>query len=277
MANKSISRGTTSPGTFCFIVDFSGSTARDGKYKTFLRAVFECLDSMVTRCTVMDQLKERFKVYIIGFNSKPTLLFQGGVQETDDLLANYTADNFLQDRPEVRPEGLTCAGDAIAFGTNLVLPAIEQQRSKGQPVPDPIFMMCWDGFPEEPGRTDAQARNHFLAEARRAQEVKSDDGHLLFFNIHFEPGGNSPEFIMPASASGITDEDVQALYEASSEIPEEWVSYAHAQGFNNVKSGCRGMISNAHDYSLLTRFIQFGTITGLGRQREREQDPQLIF
>lgn len=270
MANTTIPRGSNSPGLFVFLVDLSGSTARDGKHESILRAVYESLDSMVTRCTVMDQLKERFVVYIIGFNSTTHVLFHGGVLETDNLLAKYTSDNFLQDMKEAEPKGLTCAGDAIAFSNDLVRQYVDGQRSKGQKVPDPIFMMVWDGFPEEAEGTDEQARAHFLSEAQRAMEIRSDSGNLLFFNIHFEPGGSNSELIMPSSADSIADEDVRALFDASSELPEEWINNAHAQGFNSVTNGSRGMISNAHDFSLLTRFIQFGTITGLGRQRERD-------
>ncbi len=275
MARQIISRSTRTRGFLGLIIDLSGSTAHDGIFKFILSALYQILDMLVTRNTVMDKVKDRMQVAVVGYNSRVYPLFQGTLTELDDFLANYTRDNFLQDRPEVKPQGLTHMGDAVAYMANLASRFVEGQRSKGVTVPQAVIMHISDGFPEERDRTDEEARRHFSEEARRIMEIKCDDGDLLLFNIHFNPGSERPETVMPDTVDGITDEDVRLLYDNSSVIPDDWISYARAQGFDTAANGSRGMISNAHEPAQLLRFLSFGTLTAPARVRETDIDYNL--
>jgi hypothetical protein len=77
---------------------------------------------------------------------------------------------------------------------------------------------------------------------------------------------------MPSSADRISDPDVRLLYDNSSVIPDDWISYAQAQGFDMAESGSVGMMSNTRETAQLLRFISFGTLTAPARVRETDID-----
>lgn len=272
MAKQIISRSTATPGFLGLIIDLSGSTAHDGIFNSILSALYQILDMLVTRNTVMDKVKDRMHVAVVGYNSRVYPLFQGTLTELDDFLVNYTRDDFLQDRPEVKPQGLTHMGDAVAYMADLASQFVDGQRSKGVAVPQAVVMHIGDGFPEERNRTDEEARRHFSEEAQRIMQIKCDDGNLLFFNIHFNPGSERPETVMPATTDRISDEDVRLLYDNSSVIPDDWISYARAQGFDTAVTGSRGMMSNTREPAQLLRFMSWGTLTAPARVRETDID-----
>ena len=272
MAKALISRSTDSPSFIGLGIDVSGSTAHDNIFDLILRALYRILDTLVIRNTVMDSVKDRVMVSIVAFNSNVYPVFQGFLSDLDEFLTNYDGDNFLRDRPEITPRGLTHMGDAISTLADQAQQFAESQRRKGASVPQPVIMIISDGYPEERNRNDEQARAHVSEEARRAMAIEGDDGNLLLFNIHFNPGSTRPELVMPASETGINDEDVRFLYSISSTIPDDWIAYAVAQGFSTAVSGSHGMISNARDESQLLRFLQFGTLTAPARIRETDFD-----
>ncbi|HLV78956.1 MAG TPA: vWA domain-containing protein, partial [Chthonomonadaceae bacterium] len=92
--------------------------------------------------------------------------------------------------------------------------------------------------------------------AQGVQNLASDDGNVLFFNLHLSSHSAKPiEF--PDSEAGLPDKFAQLLFRLSSPLPEYMRAIAQQEGFNATQD-TRGFVFNADMVSVI-RFLDIGT------------------
>ena len=148
---------------------------------------------------------------------------------------------------------------------------LDSQRKKGMPVYDILVENATDGYPEVQGMTEDEARQSALREASALRSIKTDGEDLVLLNIHYDPSSGLPSLLTPVSDGGITDPDVQFLYDASSVFPSSWTEYVGTRDeLDFIRQGSRAMVSNLKDESVLIHLFHFGTITMVSGGRPRE-------
>ena len=89
-----------------------------------------------------------------------------------------------------------------------------------------------------------------------ANVSKTEDGHLLLFNIHVSSTPSSPiEF--PSDESALPDDHAKLLFRMSSPLPDYMKSIAMEEGIP-VGNSPRGFVFNGDMVSVI-RFLDIGT------------------
>ncbi|MBR1434812.1 MAG: VWA domain-containing protein [Bacteroidales bacterium] len=264
--------GTKHPALLLILIDNSGSTRAGDIYKKIFRAVYSQLEELYYSCAVFGRVKERVHVIVICYNSAPTTLFEGGIQDIKDLILDrYTSENLFGDIPDASPGGQTDMAKAFAHAGKAVRVWLDLQKAKGVPVYDILVENATDGYPEVQGLSESEARSAALREASTLRSVKTDGEDLVLFNIHYDPSSGAPTVLTPLSDDGITDPDVQFLYDASSVLPASWTEYVGTRDeLDFIGNGSRAMVSNLKDESVLVHLFHFGTITMVSSGRPKE-------
>lgn len=260
--------GTPHPGHLVYLIDLSGSMEEHNKVQDVMSVVFECLDNLVARCTVMASIKERFSLTVIGYNSDVIPLFKGSVEQIDELLSERYGQPLFDIDGVAKPQWQTYMADAYDAAREDVEQWISEQRAKGVSVPVPIVINITDGHPEEHLRTEAQATERALEAAKRLMQVRADDSNALLFNIHYEPASGTAELILPKNEPADTRR--RFLYNASSVLNEDDVNVARAKGLEQAVPGCHGMVSNAKDKKLLLNFVEMASSLGTSEKPKTE-------
>ena len=253
-------------------MDNSGSTIANGVYDSIRRAVYDQMEELYYSCAVFGKVKERAHVIIVCYNSYPTTLFEGGIQDIKErILDRYTSDNLFDDIPAASPGGQTDMAGAFAHIGKKVKEWLDFQKRKVMPVYDVLVENATDGYPEVQGLTEDEARQSALREASALRSIKTDGEDLVLLNIHYDPTSGLPSLLTPVTDSGITDPDVQFLYDASSVFPSSWTDYVGTRDeLDFIQKGSRAMVSNLKDESVLVYLFHFGTITMVSGGRQRE-------
>ena len=260
--------GTPHPGHLVYLIDLSGSMEEHNKVQDVMSVVFERLENLGARCTVMASIKERFSLTVIGYNSEVIPLFKGGVEQVDELLSMRYGQPLFDINGVAKPQWQTYMADAFDAAREDVEQWIKDQRAKGMPVPVPIVINITDGHPEEYQRTEAQSTERALEAAQRLMQVRADDSNTLLFNIHYEPASGTAELILPKTEPADTRR--RFLYNASSVLNADDVNVARAKGLEQAVPGCHGMVSNAQDKKLLLNFVEMASSLGTGEKPKTE-------
>ena len=256
--------GTPHPGHLVYLIDLSGSMEERNKVQDVMSVVFECLDNLVARCTVMASIKERFSLTVLGYNSDVFTLFKGGVAEIDELLSERYGQPLFDINGVAKPQWQTYMADAYDAAREDIEQWKTQQKAKNLPIPVPIVINITDGHPEEYQKTEAQATERALEAARRLMQVRGDDSNTLLFNIHYEPASGTAEMILPKNEPADTRR--RFLFNASSVLDDDDVNVARAKGLEQAVPGCHGMVSNAQDKKLLLNFVEMASSLGTGEK-----------
>lgn len=257
--------GSTHPGLLVYLVDLSGSMAGHDKITRVSNTIWEVIDRMVPSCQDMGVYKERFHLEVIGYNQYTYNLFSGGVNDMLDRL-DGTEDTrqFIDTGKEGKPQGLTHMAMAYEKAAEIINKWIDAQNAKGVPVPAPVVINITDGYPEESGLNEEQAREKALKAADALKSISVPDGNVLLFNIHIDGvAGKEPEMKLPAERPD--NKRKCFLYDASSELNDDFVNRAVRASLPASK-GSRFMVSNISDQSLLSRLVVFGsTVSGFNK------------
>ena len=256
--------GTPHPGHLVYLIDLSGSMEEHNKVQDVMSVVFECLDNLVARCTVMASIKERFSLTVLGYNSDVFTLFKGGVAEIDELLSERYGQPLFDINGVAKPQWQTYMADAYDAAREDIEQWKTQQKAKNLPIPVPIVINITDGHPEEYQKTEAQATERALEAARRLMQVRGDDSNTLLFNIHYEPASGTAEMILPKNEPADTRR--RFLFNASSVLDDDDVNVARAKGLEQAVPGCHGMVSNAQDKMLLLNCVEMASSLGTGEK-----------
>lgn len=265
MANKRLDWGTNHPGLLILLVDLSGSMAWDNKIERVGQALFNVTNYLLAPCRDKGMYKNRFHVEVIGYNQYTYEIFSGDVSKLIERLKSvYASKNFF--RPgEGTPGGLTHMAMAYEKAGEVIEKWKRDQAAKGQSVPAPIVINITDGFPEETGLSDEEARNKALDAARKVLAMTGSDTNVQLFNLHIDGKPGSAELTFPSARPG--DDRRGFLFDASSPMDSETLDLARRRNLP-VANGSRFMVSNISDQKKLVELIQFGSSVSMQERRE---------
>lgn len=263
------------PTAFFFLIDQSGSMddpwGLDGakrKCDAVADAINRLLSTLVLRCAKGEDVRDYFQVGVVGYGGSVRDGFGGVLAGRQFVPISEVADNPLRVETRTRKEDDGAGGliernirfpvwfEANANGSTPMRAAIEHAEQSVRAWCElyplsypPVVINISDGEP-----TDGRP----TAEAERLKSLGTNDGKVLFFNIHISGSSKRPiEF--PDSQIGLPDEFAQMLFDMSSLLPPRLVSEARREGFA-VSENSRGFAFNA-DLRSLIQFLDIGTRT----------------
>lgn len=266
--------GSTHPGLLVYLVDLSGSMKGYGKIERVSKAVWRVVDFLSAQCLDGFGYKNRFHLEVIGYNQYTCNLFSGDIDKINEYLDAHQDEQFIDINGNGKPQGLTHMAQAFDRATEIINEWIKKQNSKGIPVPAPIVINITDGYPEESGLKPEQARNKALQSAKALKNIAVPDGNVLLFNFHIDGRpGEERELLFPSTRPA--DARKAFLFDATSELNDEFVNAAKRAGLEDVVSGSRFMVSNISDEQKLVRLVAFGSsVSGLPKTRIETHIPE---
>ena len=263
------------PTAFFFLIDQSGSMderwGMDGtkrKCDAVADAINRLLSTLVVRCAKGEDVRPYFQVSVLGYSGTVSSGFAGKLAGRQFVPINEVADHPLRVEQRTRKEDDGAGGlvertvrfpiwfEAEANGGTPMCEAIETARGALKAWCElyplsypPVVLNITDGEP-----TDGDP----VPIAERLRQIGTNDGNLLFFNIHISASSRRPiEF--PDSHAGLPDEFAQRLFDMSSVLPPRLRLEAQKEGFAVTESS-RGFAFNA-DLRSLIQFLDIGTRT----------------
>jgi hypothetical protein len=265
----------TNPTCLLFLVDQSESldgpfAGQPGKKKSegVADAINRLLSTLVVRCAKGEDVRPYFQVSVLGYSGTVSSGFAGKLAGRQFVPINEVADHPLRVEQRTRKEDDGAGGlvertirfpvwfEAEANGGTPMCEAIETARGALRAWCElyplsypPVVINITDGEP-----TDGDP----LPLAARLREIGTNDGALLFFNVHISASSKRPiEF--PDAHLGLPDEFAQRLFDMSSVLPPRLRLEAQKEGFAVTESS-RGFAFNA-DLRSLIQFLDIGTRT----------------
>lgn len=256
------------PGHIVYMLDLSGSMGRKINDKRLVDTVMEVMQklfrSLKNEIMNGDEILDLFSATVIGYNSDVfTLMECKTAKEFNKFFNDSRRRGYIfntQQGGEAEPKWQTYMADAFDAAAKDINSWLSTQRAKGIQTPAPVVINITDGDPYEGSEfTHSKA----LAAANRLKAIRTPDGNVVLYNIHFSPDTTASKMVLPDTApSNITS---KFLFEASSIIPPALVKTAQnvdAWKGHRITSNSRAMISNETHTDSLLMFISWGTSTG---------------
>ncbi|RYY02189.1 MAG: VWA domain-containing protein [Gammaproteobacteria bacterium] len=262
----------TSPTAFLFLVDQSGSMQEsmgNGKSKAqFVSDVLNrTLATLITRCTKSEGTRDYFEVGVLGYSG--SVAENGLAGGLSNLVLNPISQIEayplrVEDRVKRVDDGAGGLVDqSIKFpiwfepkasgGTpmcNAITSAAEQLAAWCDAHPDsypPTVLHVTDGE-----STDGDPE----ALAKQLQQIGTNDGNVLLFNLHVSTSGGDP-VKFPISDAGLNDSYAKLLYRMSSSLPPHLQKVAQEKGIKATMES-RGFVFNG-EISEIVDFFDIGT------------------
>lgn len=262
----------TNPTAFLFLVDQSGSmqdTMENGKSKAqFVADVLNrTLATLITRCTKSEGTRDYFDVGVLGYSNstvKNGLVSLSGGDILNPISAIENAPLRIEDRTKRVDDG---AGGLVE--QTIKFPVwFEAEASGGTPMCAAItraaeVLAQWcdahpDSYPPTVLHvTDGESTDGDPeALAKQLQMISTNDGGILFFNLHVSSaGGVTIRF--PMSDAGLPGTYAKLLYRMSSALPLHLHKVAQEKGIDATMES-RGFIYNG-EISEIVDFFDIGT------------------
>lgn len=253
--------GSNHPGHLVYLVDLSSSMAKDNKIDDVIDTIAQVSEYLIGMCEDRNDIKNRFSITILGYNSEVIPLFKGSVIELDKKLEETNGHPLFDKEQEAKPQWQTYTAMGFRAAAEDIRQWINQQQSNNIQIPAPIVIHITDGYPYEHERDEDAARQDALKAAEEVKNISVPDGQTLLFNIHIDKG-DGVNLTFPNSRPD--DIRRQFLYDASSVMTGLFVT--RAKGFElPAKDGARFMVSNEKDPHALAKLVAFGSsMTSLG-------------
>jgi hypothetical protein len=262
------------PSSFLFLIDRSGSMADpfggggSGRNKAdgVADAINRLLQNLVIKCAKSEGVRDYYEVGVLGYGAEIGPAFSGPLAGRElapiSEVANQPAR--VEERTKKVDDG---AGglidqtikfpiwfDPVANGPTPMCAVLDRAHqimsgwvSQHMDSYPPIVIHITDGE-----STDGDPMPH----AEKLQQLATNDGNLLLFNIHLSQAPSQP-ILFPESADGLPDPYAQQLFQMSSVLPTRLREAAQAEGYA-VGAQPRGFGFNA-DLVELIRFLDIGT------------------
>lgn len=236
-------------------------------------AVNRCIQSILQRCKVMEQTKDRCFVVVIGYGA-PTvnpkaagqsayLIVGGKISEVEKQLIR--TDVIKKAAKVSDGAGGLMDGEKVINLDIWVEPYVEGNTPMAEAFmkaeefaskwvlehPDnfpPVVINVTDGEPNDPDAAEKAART--------LMNVATSDGNLLLFTAHISDGQGKK--VLPSSESAIPSPLGKLMFRLSSEIPPSMIDLAKKAGFEDAKTGSRGLIINGEAGDMI-QLIDFGS------------------
>lgn len=264
------------PGCLFFLIDQSTSMnlafgGEDGisRAQRLTQAINRLLQELVIRCTKSQDegVRSYFDVGVFGYGSEAFGPVLGGKLEGEPLVSITKLAEHplrLESIKRVIPNGdggfieaqakLPVWFELDALGKTPMCSALQEAYSILQPWVDehpksfpPLVFNITDGE-----ATDGDPRGA----AQALQELATDDGPLLLFNVHISSSTQKP-VLFPASSSELPDDFAMQLFEMSSTLPPVFKERFKEEGYD-VKEDSRAFVFNGGAFDVI-QCLDIGT------------------
>lgn len=256
------------PGHIVFLLDLSGSMEEGNAIDYLIDAVQTTIENLLTHCrNDKGGPAERVEVSIYGYNYQIVELWKNysvGKMTQAMIEAEENETKIFDRNSNAKPEYQTCMRMAFEKAIEDVEEWIHRQE--GEPIeeiPSPIVINVTDGFPYEGKNKDQEdVYKNTLAAAEKLMSIKTNDGHVRLFNIHYDPKSKEKTMRFPCEIPSETN--MRFLYNASSPLTEKMIIAANNHfGFTEAKEGSHALISNEKDPGKLASFLDWGSSQGV--------------
>ena len=278
------------PGHLVFLLDLSGSMNDNSKIELAIEALQAtlkninelCLKSVTINGAPATEIKERVSVSIYGYNYQVKNLGNiknWGPKEIGPFLKNARKQGIsifheinkntgkVQLIRDVQPEYQTCMRLAFDEAKRDIEQWLASQKNTSN-IPSPIVINITDGYPYEGKDVDQnKVFESTLSSAKELMAIRTNDGPVRVFNIHYEPGGNTPTLRFPKNEP--KDQILQFMYNASSPLTNDMAEVL-SKYFKEATGGARAMISNEKNVKDLTNFIHICSTIGMATIKPEE-------
>lgn len=262
----------TTPTAFLFLVDQSGSMQdqmTNGKSKAqFVADVLNrTLATLITRCTKSEGTRDYFHVGVLGYSGSTA---ENGLAGPLSHIVMHPI-SAIENSP-LRVEDRTRRMDDGAGGLvnqSIKFPVwFDAKSSGGTPMCHAITeaaaqLAAWcdthpDSYPPtvlhvtDGESTDGDPQNL----AAQLQQIGTNDGTILMFNLHVSNAGGDP-IKFPTSDAGLHDAYARLLFQMSSPLPPHLHKAAEEKGIRATMES-RGFMFNA-EVTEIVDFFDIGT------------------
>ncbi|HAJ62690.1 MAG TPA: hypothetical protein DCP31_28505 [Cyanobacteria bacterium UBA8543] len=271
----SVEISRNNPTAFLFVIDRSGSMSDvtpEGMTKAqMLSDVMNRLFSeLILKCTKSEGIRNYFEIGVIGYDTTVGIVNplpgELGGEWLSPINLFETNTLRLEERKKKIPDG---AGGVLE--TVIKFPVwFEPVAEGGTPMCaalktayDILNYWCATHPTAYPPLlvhiTDGQSTDGDPEEiAKDIQQLSTDDGNVLVFNIHLSERGGR-EIMLPSSAYGLPDSYAEKLFNMSSNLPSNMVNLARNEGIEGVTAESRGFAYQVSDLASLVAFLDIGT------------------
>jgi hypothetical protein len=260
------------PSAILFVIDQSGSMAEHWneqitKAQALADAVNRLLQETIIKCSKEEGVRHYFDVGVLSYSGdtvRDALSFiPGGVlKPVYELERNPLR---LEERRKVLPDGAggiieqtvrfpiwfeprAEGGTPMCAALQLAAETVAEWADAHLSAFPPVVIHVTDGEP-----TDGDPEPI----AALIQQLATDDGNVLLFNLHIASGG-SQSVLFPASEAAVPPtQEARRLFRMSSPVPPFMLEAARAQGFA-VGEGARGYGYRV-DLVEAIKFLNIGT------------------
>lgn len=262
----------SNPTALLFLVDQSGSMddkMASGRSKAHQVAdvLNRTLATLIMRCTKSEGTRNYFDIGVIAYGANGAYNgFKGalGSLMLNPISAIEASPLKIEERKKKVDDG---AGGIIE--QSIKFPVwFEPHANGGTPMCQAIMtvaeeLVAWcdthpDCYPPTVLHiTDGESTDGDPEQlASQLRQIQTNDGEVLFFNLHVSSSGTDPiEF--PASEASLPDTYAKLLFRMSSQLPEHLIRFAQEKGFT-VGMESRGFMFNA-DAIQIVDFFDIGT------------------
>ena len=250
------------PGHLVWLVDLSYSMKTGDKIVKVIEALQSSLREIISGCYKGNgNFVPAFTTTIIGYNTDIIPLFPsshlafGSINNVAGLIKKANTSNeplFNYKKGGIaEPNWMTYMTKAF----NAARENIEKwiAESNGRQLPAPIVINITDGQPEEAKKSLEVCAREALEAAQRLKNVRTPDGNVLLWNLHFGDSGNLKEIQFPNSLTEIKEKAFLGCSALESiNIPNTVVNIGSSafEGCSNLKnvtlpSALKSISSNA--------------------------------
>lgn len=263
------------PTAFLFVIDRSGSMSDltpEGipKAQMLSDVMNRLFSELILKCTKSEGVRNYFEIGVIGYDSSIGIInpLPGDLaQEWISPVSLFETNPLrLEERKKKISDG---AGgiiettvkfpvwfDPIAVGGTPMCAALKTAYdilnywcATHTTAYPPLLVHITDGQ-----STDGDPEGI----AKDIQQLSTDDGNVLVFNIHLSDKGGR-EVIFPSSTYDLPDSFAEKLFNMSSHLPSNMVSLARQEGIKGVSAESRGFAYQVSDLASLVAFLDIGT------------------
>jgi hypothetical protein len=246
------------PTCYIFLIDQSGSMSEvianePGRVKAdVLKDIINrFLTNLVVSCTKAEGVRDYFYVSAIGYGLNVGSAFIGPLANKDLVPISEIADKPARIEERLKEDG---AGgvvktkfpiwfDAVADGQTPMCQALNKAKgilegwlSSHPNCHPPIVINLTDG-----AATDGNP----LIPAEELKNIKSSEGNVLLYNIHLS-SGSATAIMLPNSEANLPDQYAQMLYNMSSPLTDDQITYANKAHEMHLDKNSRGFMYNAN-------------------------------
>lgn len=262
------------PSCFLFLIDQSGSmqdpfgSGESSKQKAdgVADAINRLLQELVLKCARAEGVRDYYYVGVIGYGAQVASAFSGSLAGRDLIPISEVANAPARIEERVKKVDDGAGGlvdqkirfpiwfEPIANGGTPMCLAM----SKAQGILSTWLAQHPDCFPPTViNITDGESTDGDpVAVATSIQNLTSNDGKVLLYNVHISSTNAAPiEF--PDNEAALPDQYAQLLFRISSNLPNHTRSIASQAGYR-VSDGTKGFAFNS-DLVTLIKFLDIGT------------------